>query len=110
MLFAAGVVAPLVRDRQGIIPQLRLAIGEKSRTKFCRLSHRPSSMEGRWAGEMNAEELIALRQGWCLGDPWKLALAGRLRKETALTLQGIAARLQLGISQSAKRNPRFIDG
>ena len=44
MLFAAGVVTPLVRDRQGIIPQLRLAIGEKSLAKFCRLSHRPSSM------------------------------------------------------------------
>jgi hypothetical protein len=55
VLFAAGVVAsavakrlwrdkPLVRDRQGIIPRLRLAIGEKSLAKFCRLSHRPSSM------------------------------------------------------------------
>ena len=57
MLFAAGFVAsavakrlwrdkPLVRDRQGIIPRLRLAIGEKSLAKSCRLSHRPSSMAG----------------------------------------------------------------
>ena len=35
------------------------------------------------------------------GDPAKLALAGRLRKETTLSIRDIAARVGLGTSRSA---------
>jgi hypothetical protein len=35
------------------------------------------------------------------GDPGKLALAARLRRETTLTLRAIAARVHLGTSKSA---------
>jgi len=43
------------------------------------------------------EELAARRKG----DPAKLAIAARLRKETTLTIKSIAARLYLGTSRSA---------
>ncbi len=36
------------------------------------------------------------------GDPAKLALAARLRRETTLTMEWIAARLHLGSVQSAR--------
>ena len=60
---------PLVRDRQVIIPRLRLAIGEKSRTKFCGLSHRPSSI--RLISEQTMQNLLPLLA-------WKLARADHL--------------------------------
>ncbi len=37
-------------------------------------------------------------------EPEKLAMAARLRKETALPIKDIAARLRLGTSNSAKTN------
>ena len=43
------------------------------------------------------EELAARRKS----DPAKLAIAARLRKETTLTIKGMAARLHLGTSKSA---------
>ena len=43
------------------------------------------------------EELEARRKS----DPAKLAMAARLRQETALTIKAIAARLHLGTSKSA---------
>jgi REP element-mobilizing transposase RayT len=43
------------------------------------------------------EELVTRRKG----DPGKMAMAARLRKETTLTIKSIAARLHLGTSQSA---------
>ena len=54
-----------------------------------------------------AEELA--RMGWSeeelaerrKGDPGKMALEGRQRRETTLTVQAIAARLHLGTSKSA---------
>jgi REP-associated tyrosine transposase len=81
------------------------------------------TMEGKLgehhAGELRretaaakAERIVAeelRRLGWReadLGirrknDPAKLAIAGRLRQETTLTIKAIAARLQLGTSKSA---------
>jgi|GEM_PF-681968 len=54
-----------------------------------------------------AEELARL--GWseeelarrCKGDPGKMALAGRQRRETTLAVKAIAARLHLWTSKSA---------
>lgn len=46
------------------------------------------------------EQLIKLRKN----DPDKLAIAARLRKETTLTLQDIAQRLNLGTRKSANAN------
>jgi hypothetical protein len=43
------------------------------------------------------------------GDPAKLAIAERLRKETTLSIKDIAARVQLGSSKSANaRLPRWL--
>ena len=47
------------------------------------------------------EEDSALRRK---SDPEKLAIAARLRKETALPIKEIAARLRLGTSNSANTN------
>ena len=43
------------------------------------------------------EELAARRKG----DPGKMALAARLRRETTLTIKAMAERLHLGTSKSA---------
>ncbi|SPE51856.1 hypothetical protein SBV1_1440046 [Verrucomicrobia bacterium] len=43
------------------------------------------------------KEVISRRKS----DPAKLAIAARLRKETTLTVKGIAVRLHLGTSKSA---------
>jgi hypothetical protein len=67
--------------------------------------HRQSA-EGKAEGIIK-EELMRL--GWkeeelsrrAKSDPCKLALAGRVRKETTLTLKWIAVRLHLGTSRSA---------
>jgi len=65
------------------------------------------------AAESRADGIIAkelARLGWTeaelarrrKGDPAKLALAARLRRETTLTMKWIAARLHLGSVQSAR--------
>ena len=65
----------------------------------------------RESAEVRAERIIAeelQRQGWTeaqlaqrrKGDPVKLALAGRLRRETTLTMGWIAKRLQMGTRKS----------
>jgi len=67
----------------------------------------------REAAESQAEGIIAKELaglGWTeeelkqrhKGDPAKLALAARLRRETTLTMKWIAARLHLGSVQSAR--------
>jgi hypothetical protein len=43
-------------------------------------------------------QAIAIRRK---NDPGKLAIAGRLRKETTLTIQSLAERVHLGSSKSA---------
>jgi len=66
----------------------------------------------RASAELRAERIIReelQRLGWRReelairrkGDPGKMALAVRLRKETTLTIKNIAGRLHLGTSQSA---------
>ena len=65
----------------------------------------------RGSAEVRAERVIAeelRREGWTeadvgarrKGDPVKLALAARLRRETTLTMGWIAARLKTGTRQS----------
>jgi hypothetical protein len=46
---------------------------------------------------MSREEVAARRKG----DPGKLAMAARLRRETMLSIKAIAERLHLGTSKSA---------
>lgn len=80
-------------------------------------------MEGKLGDNHSAEQRCEMAQakaeriireelrrlGWKEGesiirrknDPAKLALAGRLRPETILTIKNIAARVHLGSSQSA---------
>ena len=48
----------------------------------------------------NATELASRRKS----DPDKRAIAARLRKETTLSIQAIAARVQLGKSKGARTN------
>jgi len=66
----------------------------------------------RETAEAKAERIVAeelRRLGWRgaelatrrKGDPDKLAIAARLRKETTLSLKAIAARVHLGTSKSA---------
>jgi hypothetical protein len=66
----------------------------------------------RQTAEGRAERIIAEelgRLGWTgsdlasrrKSDPGKLAIGARLRKETTLSIKGIATRLPLGISKSA---------
>jgi len=67
--------------------------------------------------EVRAERIVAeelRRLGWQeadltarrKGDPGKLALAARLRKETLLTIKAIAERVSLGTSKSANARLR----
>ena len=69
----------------------------------------------RQSGETRAERIIGeelQRLGWTEADllsqrknaPGKLAMAGRLRRETTLTVKWIAARVRLGTSKGANRN------
>ncbi len=66
----------------------------------------------RETAQAKAERIVGMalkRRGWKPGelvkrpksDPFKLAVAARLRRETTLTLKEIAARVHLGTSKSA---------
>jgi hypothetical protein len=77
-----------------------------------RLGEHHAGQLRRAAAETKAERIVAeelKRAGWTAGDleghpkgdPVKLALATRLRRETTLSLKWIANRLQLGTWRSA---------
>jgi len=60
-------------------------------------SHRVAVAEPNHRSEADLE-------GRRKNDPGKLAIAARLRKETILSIKGIAARVRLGTSKSANVN------
>ena len=77
-----------------------------------KLGENHSGEQRRETAQAKAERIITeelRRLGWKEGelatrrknDPAKLAIAGRLRKETTLTIKSIAARVHLGSSKSA---------
>jgi hypothetical protein len=92
------------RFRQEKLEQMEEKLGE----------HHAGALR-RESGEAKAERLIGQelkRLGWTeadlearrKNDPLKLALAGRLRTETTLSLKAIAARVHLGTSKGANTN------